>query len=105
MGAVSLVQLLAEVLDWNLYSSGRKIGCLAGMVPSEWSTGNSQRLGSITKVGVPAIRRILTEMVWRMILFQPEYKPVQKWRGVLGGLKRGRKKKERGSLGDERMVV
>src|SRR6201981_560109 len=99
MGAVSLVQLLAEVLDWNLYASGRKIGCLAGMVPSEWSTGNSQRLGSITKVGVPAIRRILTEMVWRMILFQPEYKAVQKWRGGLGGSNRGLKKKAVGAIG------
>ena len=48
------------MLDWNLYSNRRKIGCLSGMVPSEWSTGDGQRLGSITKVGVPAIRRIIT---------------------------------------------
>src|SRR6201987_4928803 len=99
MGAVSLVQLLAEVLDWNLYSSGRKIGCLAGMVPSEWSTGEGQRLGSITKVGVPAIRRIITEMVWRMILFQPEYKAVQKGRQGVDGSNRGLKKKARGGIG------
>src|SRR5262252_3508011 len=77
-GANSLVQLQSHVLDWNLYANRRKIACLAGMVPSEWSTGKSQRLGSITKVGVPAIRRIITEMVWRMILFQPQYRPVQK---------------------------
>jgi hypothetical protein len=24
-------------------------------------------------------------MVWRMILFQPQYKPVQKWQKVLQG--------------------
>src|SRR5262252_2199820 len=64
VGALSLAQLSAEVLDWNLYSNGRKIACLAGMVPSEWSTGDSQRLGAITKVGLPAIRRIITEAVW-----------------------------------------
>jgi transposase len=104
MGAPSLAQLNAEVLDYHLYSSGRKIGCLAGMVPSEWSTGNSQRLGSITKVGVPAIRRILTEMVWRMILFQPEYKPVQKWREVLEGSNRGLKKKAVVAIGRQLMV-
>jgi len=104
MGAVSLVQSLAEVLDWNLYSSGRKIGCLAGMVPSEWSTGEGQRLGSITKVGVPAIRRILTEMVWRMILFQPEYKAVQKWRPVLEGSNRGLKKKAVVAIGRQLIV-
>jgi transposase len=104
MGAPSLAQLNAEVLDYNLYSSGRKISCLAGMVPSEWSTGEGQRLGSITKVGVPAIRRIITEMVWRMILFQPEYKAVQKWREVLKGSNRGLKKKAVVAIGRQLMV-
>lgn len=104
MGAVSLVQLNAEVLDWNLYSSGRKIGCLAGMVPSEWSTGQGQRLGSITKVGVPALRRIITEMVWRMILFQPQYRAVQKWREVLEGANRGLKKKAVVAIGRQLIV-
>jgi transposase len=104
VGAPSLVQLGAEVLDWNLYRSGRKIGCLSGMVPSEWSTGNSQRLGSITKVGVPAIRRIITEMVWRMILFQPQYKAVQKWREVLEGSNRGLKKKAVVAIGRQLIV-
>jgi transposase len=104
VGAVSLMQLGAEVLDWQLYSSGRKIGCLAGMVPSEWSTGETQRLGSITKVGVPAIRRIITEMVWRIILFQPQYKPVQKWREVLQGSNRALKKKAVVAIGRQLMV-
>jgi transposase len=104
MGAPSLAQLNAEVLDWKLYSSGRKIGCLAGMVPSEWSTGEGQRLGSITKVGLPAIRRIITEMVWRMILFQPEYKAVQKWREVLEGANRGLKKKAVVAIGRQLIV-
>ena len=92
-GANSLVQLGSEVLDWDLYPSRRKIACLAGMVPSEWSTGEHQRRGSITKVGVPAIRRIITEMVWRIIQFQPQYPPVQKWQEVLGGTNRTLKKK------------
>jgi transposase len=104
MGAVSLVQLNAEVLDWNLYPTRRKIGCLAGMVPSEWSTAEGQRLGSITKVGLPAIRRIITEMVWRMILFQPEYKAVQKWREVLEGSNRGLKKKAVVAIGRHLVV-
>jgi transposase len=98
------VQLGAEVLDWWLYTNRRKIGCLAGMVPSEWSTGDSQRQGSITKVGVPAIRRIITEMVWRIILFQPQYKPVQKWREVLRGTNRALKKKAVVAIGRQLMV-
>src|SRR5499427_1707484 len=92
-GANSLVQLQSEVLDWELYANRRKVACLAGMVPSEWSTGDDQRRGSITKVGVPAIRRIITEMVWRIIQFQPQYPPVQKWQEVLRGSNRTLKKK------------
>jgi transposase len=80
VGAVSQMQLQSEVLDWSLYSNRRKIACLAGMVPSEWSTGDKEWRGSITKVGVPALRRIIVEMVWRIIFFQPQYKPVQKSR-------------------------
>jgi len=103
-GANSLVQLQSHVLDWNLYANRRKIACLAGMVPSEWSTGQSQRLGSITKVGVPAIRRIITEMVWRMVLFQPHYRPVQKWREVLRGTNKTLKKKAVVAIGRQLIV-
>jgi transposase len=104
VGAASLAQLSAELLDWQRYSSGRKIGCLAGMVPSEWSTGDNQRLGAITKVGVPAIRRIITEAVWRIILFQPQYRPVQKWQEVLSGKNRALKKKAIVAIGRQLMV-
>ena len=103
-GANSLVQLGSEVLDWDLYPSRRKIACLAGMVPSEWSTGEHQRRGSITKVGVPAIRRIITEMVWRIIQFQPQYPPVQKWQEVLGGTNRTLKKKAVVAIGRQLIV-
>lgn len=103
-GANSLVQLQSEVLSWDLYTSRRKIACLAGMVPSEWSTGERQRLGAITKVGVPAIRRIITEMVWRIILFQPQYPPVQKWHEVLQGTNGTLKKKAVVAIGRQLIV-
>jgi transposase len=103
-GAQSMVQLQAELLDWKLYRSKRKIGCLAGMVPSEWSTGTGQRLGSITKVGVPAIRRNLVEMVWRFKRFQPNYRPIQKWQEVLEGTNRSLKKKAVVAIGRQLIV-
>jgi transposase len=92
-GANSLVQLQSEVLDWDRYTSRRKIACLAGMVPSEWSTGGGQRLGSITKVGLPTLRRILVEAVWRMKRLQPDYEPFRKWAPALEGKNAARKKK------------
>jgi transposase len=103
-GAASLAQLQSEVLDWGLYPARRKIACLAGMVPSEWSTGEDQRRGSITKVGVAAIRRIITEMVWRIVLFQPQYPPVQKWQEALRSTNRTLKKKAVVAIGRQLMV-
>jgi transposase len=104
VGALSQMQLQSEVLDWHFYSNRRKIACLAGMVPSEWSTGDKERRGSITKVGVPAIRRIIVEMVWRMVLFQPQYKPVQKWQEVLRGSNPALKKKAVVAIGRQLIV-
>jgi len=75
-----------------------------GWCESEWSTGESQRQGSITKVGVPAIRRIITEMAWRIIQFQPQYPPVQKWQEVLEGSNRALKKKAVVAIGRQLMV-
>jgi transposase len=104
VGALSLVQLQSEVLDWALYPNRRKIACLGGMVPSEWSTGDKEWRGSITKVGVPALRRIIIEMVWRIILFQPQYKPVQKWREVLHGTNPALRKKAVVAIGRQLLV-
>jgi transposase len=104
VGALSQMQLQSEVLDWSLYSNRRKIACLAGMVPSEWSTGEKESRGSITKVGVPALRRIIVEMVWRMVLFQPQYQPVQKWQEVLKGPNPALKKKAVVAIGRQLMV-
>src|SRR6478736_698804 len=104
VGALSQIQLQSEVLDWSLYTNRRKIACLAGMVPSEWSTGDKESRGSITKVGVPALRRIIVEMVWRMVLFQPQYQPVQKWQEVLKGPNPALKKKAVVAIGRQLMV-
>jgi hypothetical protein len=60
--------------------------------------------GVITKVGVPALRRIIVEMVWRMVLFQPQYKPVQKWQEVLKGPNPALKKKAVVAIGRQLMV-
>jgi hypothetical protein len=53
---------------------------------------------------VAAIRRIITEMVWRIILFQPQYPPVQKWQEVLRGTNRTLKKKAVVAIGRQLMV-
>jgi hypothetical protein len=54
-GANSLVQIPSELLTWDLYSSRRKIACLAGMVPRLASgvPESANRLGPLPKWARP----------------------------------------------------
>jgi transposase len=92
-GAQSMVQLDREIGDYQRFANRRKVGCFGGFVPREHSTGKNQRLGSITKVGSPRVRTLIIEMVWRVVLFQPNYPPVVQWREVLAGSNKVLKKK------------
>jgi transposase len=95
VGALSLTQMDREIFDYNRFKNRHNVGCFGGLCPSEHSTGepSKQRLGSITKVGSPRIRVLLVEMAWRMVLFQPNYKPIKRWYGVLTGTNKALKRK------------
>ena len=83
VGWLSLLVLSREVVDWKRFSNRRQVGCLTGLVPSEASTGLSRRTGSVTKVGNPRIRRLLVEMAWRMVRYQPRCRAIAPWIKVL----------------------
>ena len=94
-GALSLAQADREIFDWDRFKNRHQVGCFGGLCPSEHSTGDpsKQRLGSITKVGHPRIRVLLVEMAWRLVKFQPDYGPIQKWYPALTGTNKALKKK------------
>src|SRR5258708_14015548 len=103
-GAQSMVQLDREIGDYHRFANRRKVGCFGGVVPRDHSTGTHQRLGSITKVGSPRIRTLIIEMVWRVVLFQPNYPPIVHFRETLCGSNKKLKKKTAGG-GGRRGVV
>jgi transposase len=55
--------LAVEVGDWTRFS-GNTIGAFLGLVPTEYSTGQSRSQGSITKTGNGHARRLLVEAAW-----------------------------------------
>lgn len=52
---------VAEVGDLNRFDNPRQLMAYLGLVPSEYSSGNSNRRGGITKTGNGHARRVLTE--------------------------------------------
>ena len=55
--------LAVEIGDWQRFN-GSSIGAYLGLVPSEHSSGQSRRQGSITKTGNSHARRLLIEAAW-----------------------------------------
>lgn len=55
--------LAVEIGDWHRFT-GSTIGSFVGLVPSEYSSGQSRVQGSITKTGNTHVRRLLVEAAW-----------------------------------------
>ena len=55
--------LAVEVGDWHRFT-GNTIGSFVGLVPCEYSSGQSRAQGSITKTGNGHARRLLVEAAW-----------------------------------------
>jgi transposase len=61
---VSAIGLVAEIGDIGRFAHPRHLMSYLGLVPSEKSSGNTVRRGSITKTGNAHARRLLTEASW-----------------------------------------
>jgi len=72
---VTAVSLVAELHDFRRFRSARSLMAYLGLVPSERSSGEQRRQGSITRAGNHHVRRLLVEAAWhhrhRPVLSQP----------------------------------
>jgi transposase len=57
ISALTGLALTVEIDDWSRFT-GSSIGAYVGLVPSEYSSGNSRVQGSITKAGNTHVRRL-----------------------------------------------
>ena len=61
---LTAVGLCAEIGDFERFARPGQLMSYVGLVPSEASTGEQRRLGSITKTGSGHARRLLVEAAW-----------------------------------------
>jgi transposase len=72
-----------EIGNWHRFSNRRKVGSYTGLCPGEYSSGNTRLQSCVTKHGNPRLRAALVEAAWRLVRFQPNHKPIIKWRRTL----------------------
>jgi transposase len=56
--------LLAEIIDFQRFRRPRELMAYLGLVPSAYSSGDTQRRGALTKAGNTHARRVLIEAAW-----------------------------------------
>lgn len=61
---VAAVTLVAELGDLHRFEHPKQLMAYLGLVPSEFSSGQSRSQGSITKTGNAHVRRVLVEAAW-----------------------------------------
>jgi transposase len=61
---VTAMTLVAEIGNFSRFEHPRLLMGYGGVVPSEYTTGNSRRRSGITKTGNNHVRRVLIEAAW-----------------------------------------
>jgi len=79
MGKLTSEILEREVAGWDRFQNRRQVASYTGLCPSEDSSSNRRFQGSINKHGNRRLRPVLIECMWRLSVFQPEYRLVKKW--------------------------
>jgi transposase len=89
LGEMTSQILEREVADWNRFQNRRQVASYTGLCPREDTSSDRRFQGSINKHGNRRLRPVLVEGAWRLVVFQPEYRPVKKWRALLLNKKSG----------------
>lgn len=77
LGALTAALLDSEILDWSRFKNRRQVASYTGLCPSEESSDEKRKQGSINKHGNPRVRHQLVEAVWRLERWQATYPPLK----------------------------
>lgn len=63
--------IVAYIDDPNRFSNARQVGAYAGLVPRQHQSGETNRMGRITRRGPRVLRAALVEAAWIMLRYNP----------------------------------
>jgi len=71
IGRLTAIRLVLELGDMTRFKRKEEFGSFLGLIPSDYSTGDSDRKGHITKMGNHSLRSWLIECSWVAIKYDP----------------------------------
>lgn len=64
--------LTMEFFNWRAFKNAKQVGACAGLTPTPYDSGNSTREQGISKAGNKRIRRLMVELSWLWLRYQPK---------------------------------
>jgi transposase len=79
-----LAEMMVALVDRpGRFRSGRQVGSYLGLVPRQWQSGASDRRGHISRQGCRLARKLLVEVAWMTVRFNPHFR--QMYERLRGG--------------------
>jgi transposase len=105
MGSLTHENIQTEVADWTRFRNRRQAGSYAGLSGGVSASGQTAADLSIAKAGNRRLRTELVELSWRLLLFEPRYYLVQKWKHVLLNPKAHARARKRAIVASARQLL
>jgi len=64
--------LTMEFFNWRQFDNGKQLAACAGLTPTPYDSGDSTREQGISKAGNRRIRKLMVELAWLWLRYQPE---------------------------------
>ena len=64
--------LSAEVFSWRQFRNGKQVGAMSGLTPTPSQSGDVRREQGISKAGNRRVRRVMIELAWLWLQWQPD---------------------------------
>jgi len=71
VGPVGAWVLATEIFGWREIRNRRQLGALVGLVPSQYQSGEMCRDRGITRAGNAHVRRLMVQLAWGWLRWQP----------------------------------
>jgi transposase len=72
IGSKSSRPLSAEVFAWRRFDNTKQVGAMAGLTPTPSQSGDTETEQGISKAGNRRVRRIMIELAWLWLRWQPD---------------------------------
>lgn len=64
--------LVMEFFNWRAFKNSKQLGACAGLTPTPYDSGDSTREQGISKAGNKRIRKLMVELSWLWLRYQPD---------------------------------